>query len=305
MTIAIIGAGLAGLAAARHLASAGEAPVIFEKSRGIGGRVATRRAEQGALDHGAPLLHGLPPDLVAAAGAQAAAWRDGVVGVPGNSSLPRALATGLEIRGGTRVAGLERSGGSWRLYMEDGGAADGFAAVLLAIPQPQALALLGDRWQAFPELEAVRMRPGLTLMAWFEAEHGPRGEADWRDLAPPLGLAVRDAGKPGRAAGPLEGWVVHAADAAAEARLEDDPAAVAQDLLAAFRAQTGTGPALHASGHRWRFARTARPLGRACLWDASAGLGLAGDWCLGDTAGDAAASGGALAAAVLGGGRDA
>jgi renalase len=296
MAIAIIGAGLAGLAAARRLAEAGRTPVIFEKSRGLGGRVATRRAAHGALDHGAPLLHRLPDDVVAAAGAHAAPWRDGIVGVPGNSSLPRVLAANLDVRGGVRVVGLERIDEGWRLRLEDGGAAESFAAVLVAIPQPQALELLGARADAFPGLGAVRMRPGLTLMAWLAGRLDGPG---WRELAPPLRLAVRNGAKPGREAGVPEGWVVHAADAEAEARLEDHSEAVARDLMAAFAAQTGAGPAVALGGHRWRYARVARPLGRSHLWDAGLGLGLAGDWCLGDAAGDAVESGRALAAAVL------
>ncbi|CAN0525952.1 unnamed protein product, partial [Scytosiphon promiscuus] len=49
--IAIIGAGLAGLAAGRALAETGMTPVIFEKSRGLGGRLATRRMDFGPIDH--------------------------------------------------------------------------------------------------------------------------------------------------------------------------------------------------------------------------------------------------------------
>ena len=52
--IAIIGAGLAGLSAARALTAAGHTPVVFEKSRGLGGRLATRRTEFGPIDHSDP-----------------------------------------------------------------------------------------------------------------------------------------------------------------------------------------------------------------------------------------------------------
>ena len=49
----MIGAGLAGLAAARSLADAGVTVTVFEKSRGVGGRTATRREGLWAFDHGA------------------------------------------------------------------------------------------------------------------------------------------------------------------------------------------------------------------------------------------------------------
>nr|WP_230944119.1 FAD-dependent oxidoreductase [Burkholderia vietnamiensis] len=41
--IAIVGAGIAGLACARVLADAGHRVTVYEKSRGVGGRMSTRR----------------------------------------------------------------------------------------------------------------------------------------------------------------------------------------------------------------------------------------------------------------------
>jgi len=51
--VAIIGAGIAGLLAAEHLAAAGHRVVVLDKGRGIGGRMATRRLGDAVLDHGA------------------------------------------------------------------------------------------------------------------------------------------------------------------------------------------------------------------------------------------------------------
>ena len=52
--IAVIGSGIAGLACARRLSDAGYAPILFDKGRGIGGRLATRRTPDGRqFDHGA------------------------------------------------------------------------------------------------------------------------------------------------------------------------------------------------------------------------------------------------------------
>ena len=53
LDVAVIGAGMAGLAAARTLAAAGHAVQVFDKGRGIGGRLSTRRTDYGAFDHGA------------------------------------------------------------------------------------------------------------------------------------------------------------------------------------------------------------------------------------------------------------
>ena len=58
MQLAVIGAGVAGLVAARALRQRRPelALAVFEKSRGLGGRVATRRREGFAFDHGAQNL---------------------------------------------------------------------------------------------------------------------------------------------------------------------------------------------------------------------------------------------------------
>ena len=59
--VAIIGAGIAGIAAARTFAGAGWRPVLFDKSRGLGGRMATRRAEGLRFDHGTPHVNAAGP----------------------------------------------------------------------------------------------------------------------------------------------------------------------------------------------------------------------------------------------------
>ena len=51
--VAVVGAGIAGLAAARALRAAGHSVIVFDKGRGPGGRASSRRAEPFAFDHGA------------------------------------------------------------------------------------------------------------------------------------------------------------------------------------------------------------------------------------------------------------
>ena len=58
MHLAIVGAGMAGLSAAREMRR--RRPdlmiTIYEKSRGFGGRVATRRRDGFVFDHGAQVI---------------------------------------------------------------------------------------------------------------------------------------------------------------------------------------------------------------------------------------------------------
>jgi len=54
--IAIVGAGVSGLVCGRTLASQGHQVVVFEKSRGVGGRATTRLLHGCVVDHGAQYL---------------------------------------------------------------------------------------------------------------------------------------------------------------------------------------------------------------------------------------------------------
>lgn len=168
--IAIIGAGVAGLAAAQALVAAGHRPVIFEKSRGVGGRVATRREAGCRFDHGAQVVRA-PADPIAAlvrrsAGPAGPAYNlggevwtftaDGAIS-PGDPALnaepqwcwpdglngfAKALARGLDVRQGVTVGALEAVGRGYALADAAGSPLGAFDRVLLTAPAPQAAAIL-------------------------------------------------------------------------------------------------------------------------------------------------------------------
>lgn len=307
MTIAILGAGLAGIAAARALAAAGLSPVLFDKGRAAGGRLATRRAGAFAFDHGAQYLKAAEPGFAAAlreAGAEPWPATGGLVGMPGMSALPRVLAAGLHVRAGRQVVALERSGEGWLVSHADaraGGAPlqDGpFDAVLCTFPAQQAAALLTAPAPGLAvRAAAVPFRACWTLMVAFPSRLPLPDTLEQPSDA--IGWAARDSAKPGRDAA-AECWVVQAGPAWTEANLEL-PADAARGLLLAELARLA-GPLpepLHAEAHRWRFAVADAPLGEPFLWDAKLRLGLAGDWCLGHRADAAWASGAAAARALL------
>jgi renalase len=70
-------------------------------------------------------------------------------------------------------------------------------------------------------------------------------------------------------------------------------------LTKAFAEVTGIrAEAAHTDTKRWLYAKTDQPLGKSHLWDAKAGIGLCGDWCLGHRVEDAFVSGLELALAI-------
>jgi renalase len=316
--IAVIGAGLAGLSAARGLARAGAEVAVFDKARRPGGRVSTRRAEVGAFDHGAQYFTAREPDFAPvvsdwcrrgvaqpwdapivrlAAGPRLPAPGDGPrhVGVPGMSALARDLAADLPVRCEQRIDRVERMAGRWRLVSE-GGSTEPFDAVVIATPAPQAVPLL-DAVPALAEsVAAVTMLPCQAALVAFERPLAVDFAAAFVDDSP-LAWIARNASKPGRTSG--ECWVLHASPTWSAQHLEDAPDAIADALLAALAAALGSAlpGTSYRAAHRWRFARAERPLGHV-LWDPEARLGVCGDWTLGDRIASAFLSGAQLARAM-------
>ncbi len=304
--VAIIGAGMAGLAAARRLRAAGVDCAVFDKSRGLGGRMATRRDGDLRFDHGAQYFTARGKRFKAlveewrAAGA-AAEWFEGAfVGVPGMSGPARAMAEDVEVAGGVQASGLRRDADGWRVFDAEGARDGAFAAVLLAVPAPQAVPLAASAGVAFPALEAVRYAPCWALMLTFE---GPSGlpEDHRRFESGAISWIARNGSKPGRDPAP-ETLVVHAAPDWSRAHLEMSKEDAAAALVAELPGVgVKTAPA-RAAAHRWRYAMVERAAEAAYLWDASAGIGACGDWCLGPRVEAAFDSGdglGAAAAAAL------
>jgi len=304
--IVIIGAGMAGLACARKLADAGMAPVVLDKGRGIGGRVATRRAGDLQFDHGAQYVNaqgagfGAVLDVLEKAG-RLAGWPDGSgrthgVGVPGMSALPKALGAGLEIRQNVQVARLVRDAGGWLLHLADSTLRA--ARVVVTVPAPQVAGLLGADHPLVAALGVVQLAPCLTLMA---AVAGPAPFITRKDADDPLSWIAQDSAKPGRPQAESALWVAQAGAAFSTAHLEDDPATLTARMLPLLCDRLGAAPASvsHASTHRWRYARVTQPLGQPFLSSDDASLYLGGDWCLGARIEAAWDSGTAIAADLL------
>lgn len=229
--VAIIGAGVAGLAAGRELARVGHDVTVFEKSRGLGGRVTTRRVDGGfAIDHGAQLCKAPTPELEALVGEVPGAtpiagpvWVFDRAGPPrpgdpeqnaepqwtwpgGIAALARFLGQGLDVRRETTVASLAGEQGAYSVRSDTG--EDGpFDALLLTPPAPQAAAILAasaldptTRDALLAALEPVRYRPCLSVALAYAA----RPELPWyaavnADRSYAVAWLACEHAKPGRA----------------------------------------------------------------------------------------------------------
>ena len=317
--IAVIGAGIAGLACARELARADAKVTVFERSRGLGGRLGTRRQVNLAFDHGAQFITARSRSFVKYAEVASRAgvlerwsprileddrlWEapveDWYVGRPGMSALVRPLSRNVDLQGGVGVHEIIQSQRGWELQTDSGRQNHIFDAIAVAVPAPQALTLLGSHGRTFRHLHEVRMAPCWAGMFAFEQPVDAGAEVR-RWTQGPLSWAASDSSKPGRPPG-LHCWVVHASIGWSRRHLEADALEVAQLLLREFAAATGARlPApVHAQAHRWRHAFVEQPLGLPCIIDEEIAAGACGDWCIAPRVEAAFESGRALAHSLL------
>lgn len=281
----VIGAGIAGLAAAKALQAAGREVVVVDKGRGVGGRCATRRLDGQAVDHGIPWFHGTDPAFLCAFDSFGpdevdAGWPWRVTGTgpacnpkgldPGSrrfalrdgaSAFPKRLAMGLDVRLGVQVEGLSFGASGVEVAVQ-GGPSLHAERVVLAVPTEQASVLLGglgsDRGVAAARF--VLSRAGsvacLTVMGLYDFG-GPEPEFDvcLPDVGGPVALISHDSSK--RRAPKRRALVIQATPAWSRAHLEDDPERWSAELWGAAADLIGgwVGEPVVRDAHRWRYAR--------------------------------------------------
>lgn len=327
-TIAVIGAGIAGLTCARRLTQAGRTVRVFEKSRGPGGRIATRRVEtdgvRAQFDHGAQyftareIAFRAQVDQWIAQGA-VARWDGPIVklshgraadlgrepryvGAPAMNALPKLAAEGLDVTPSTPIERIEPGArGEWTVHASDGAVFGPFDAVIVATPAEQAAPLLSPVEPVFAaQAKAARTAPCWAALFSFAEAPAHTFEAARFSDHPVLDWAAHDSMKPGRARA-NSCWVVHARADWTRANVELPTEAAVQLMHAAFASQfPDLPPPLIAQAHRWRFAQVEIPAGSAFGWNGARGIGVCGDWRLGARIELAWRSGHDLAQAVLG-----
>ncbi len=302
--IAIIGAGMAGLSCAQVLTREGYDVRLFDKGRGPGGRMSTRRAETslGELrwDHGAQYFTARSQAFGAAvaeweAAGAVAEWtgrfvrvgsdgqiraddtRRRLVGVPGMNDVIRHMASPLRIEWAARVKGISGRPGDYRLVFEDGAEAGPFAKFVIAVPAEQVPDLVGE---LAPELAGIarvaRSAPCWTVMLAFDETFESPFDAA-RIETGPLSWIARNVSKPGRGTG--ETWVLQAGPAWSQTHIEDTPETVIAELGAHFSQIVPAGEPVHTGAHRWRFARVEQPAPAEDELSAAArGIFACGDW---------------------------
>jgi renalase len=307
MNLAVIGAGLAGLSAARFLVEAGHQVTVFEKSRGPSGRMSTRRTDDWFADHGAQYFTARTPAFQAAVDqwvgqGVAAPWTGRMralqsgalvvsesvvryVGAPRMTSPAALWAADLSLCTEQTVVGLQRGPHGWQVQTkEEGDWPQLFNAVVLAIPSPQVLAfdgLLPSAWA--DRLRAIVFRPCWAVMARYDQVPDTGFDGLFANDVTVSWVSWNHS-KPGRSTTPIA--VIHATADYTTRNLELPKEQVIRDLTGFLR-QFDVPDPVEALAHRWLYAlsddsapasSSAPP---ACLWDPALGLGLCGDYLAG------------------------
>lgn len=327
--VVVVGAGIAGLTCAQRLQGAGYQVLVLEKSRGLGGRLATRRVGDQPIDHGCRFLAANTPQMARLlARLQAEGWvrpwqpavytlhgaelrernpdQSGYVAPQGMTAVPKRLAADLTVWRQTRVLGLT-PGEHWRVQLgADTAQAELLQAraVVLAIPAPQALEILQPLEkildaEVFAPLRQVRFHASIAVMAGFAALPAtpftaqPEGWIVYGQADPIFQWAGLDSAK--RVAPQQAVVVVQSCDRFAQPYLDTaDLTKAGQILLAQTANKIGADIAQPQwlQVHRWRYATVHRPAPQRTLATAlPLPLACCGDWCGGSDGGAALQSG--------------
>lgn len=302
--IAIIGAGIAGLVLARELAEDFDV-TVFEKSRGAGGRMSTRRSGPHRLDHGAQYFTArgrrfkafLRPYLEQGV---VALWEGNIttlhkgpkhykriwfephyVGQPDMNSLCRELGRDISIQLETEIQPLEGNTGPWPLMTSAGNPLGNFDWVIGTAPAAQLRTLLPAAFSGQPLLAGARMSGCMTLMILLSQE--PRFSWDAAVVKDSLlDWVALNHHKPGRDR-TRPALIAHSTNAWAEQMQTAPDHTVQEMMLAELLAQTDL-PATDLQDitlHRWHYAAVEEISGQPFLIDEERGLAACGDWCVG------------------------
>lgn len=327
--IAIVGAGVAGLTAARALHDAGRQVIVLDKSRGLGGRLATRRLGQTHADHGVCYLKAKGPafqswmDYLTGRGVLRV-WTDRLhhpdltpesksviryASPEGATAIAKDLAIGLSLDRTQLITAIYPVETGWQLISSDPHFQLTATTVILAIPAPQALPLVEAIADAefVQQVRSVEFAPCISAIAAYPAE-----KLDCANAIDMQGITFREDA--------MLGWigfentkhidpqqptiVIQSNRMFAQEHFEStDLQSVGQQLCdrAAEVLHTDwiTQPEI-LQVHRWKYAFAINPLEVKFLSAKTPHpLYCIGDWCGGDRVEHAFLSGGAIAATLL------
>ncbi|MBU6339514.1 MAG: FAD-dependent oxidoreductase [Rickettsiales bacterium] len=294
-TIAIIGAGISGITLANNLKEIAQVK-IFEKSRGVAGRMSTRYFEEFSFDHGAQCFTARTREFQSflqnfIESGDVAPWLgkainiDGekistrfwfethLVACPNMNSLCKKMAKGLDIECEIEIAEVEKENNLWKLKSKNGDYLGLFDLIISTAPPKQTKKLFGKYF----DFKEITMQPCFSLMIGFKE----KWQNDWifaKTKNNPIKSIAVNSSKPNRNS-EVTSLVIQTKKSWSTQNVDLNPKEVEKILLDNFSKLTNINytKAHYVSLHRWLYALINEERGEI-FFDQKNTLAATGDW---------------------------
>ncbi len=307
--VVIIGAGAAGLTCAKKLLENGFKVSIFDKSRGVGGRLASRRIENGIFNHGASRIpdfrsyNNIPKSLKCVL--ETAAQKKIIIPQDNHFTAFASMKTftgylsrDIAIQKNKEIVAANKVSSGVELLLNDNSKLQlNNDFLVFAIPQPQVLNLLHNH---FPEIlnlvQSAEMYGSISgLFAFNEpiAFNKPFFENDHI-------FGFHENSRKGQNL-KLDCWTIHSKKSYGKKFMHFNKDQIGARLFTDFEHLTSSNlpQPIYSEGHRWLYGFTEKALNKNYIFHQQNKIGICGDWCLGDNVLDATISGTLLAEKIV------
>jgi predicted NAD/FAD-dependent oxidoreductase len=298
--IAIIGAGMSGLTVANQLKDIAKVE-LFEKSRGVSGRMSTRYAESYQFDHGAQdftvrneafksflapyidagILQEWKPKLMLLEKGQIAkerTWSEiHYVPVPKMNELCIAMAKEIDVHLNTEIVSIEKQNQHWSLLTKDKQEFGTYEWIINTTPAPQAEKLLPTSFAGYNHFKKCKMLGCYTLMLAFNQPWKWEWEAAIvKDSL--ISWMALNSNKPGR--DNRQTLIVQTDNQWSEDHIDAATSDIQHLILNELNSLLSYdfSSSEYLTTHRWRYADTKQATGVDYHLDHDLKLGACGDW---------------------------
>jgi len=302
--IAIIGAGISGIILARKLSTDNEV-IVFDKSRGIGGRMATRRVGQYNFDHGAQFFTAKSAEFQDICQKSKedniiVEWNGRFVKIVGNkidledeqknkiryvakpqmNSLCKYLARDLNILLGQEIESTKFENQKWSLKTTQNEIFNEFDYLFIAIPSHQAVNLIPKDFEHFDIVANIKMSGCFSLMLGFKEKLALDFDFALVEKSIIANISLNSS-KPQRPDG--FSLLVTSTNEWADDNIEKDPQIIKEQLIASLQKiiDFNLNQIEHENIHKWRYANANLRKEQKSLFDRNLNLGVCGDWLIG------------------------
>jgi predicted NAD/FAD-dependent oxidoreductase len=301
--VAIVGAGMSGAILAQKLSKISRV-TIFDKSRGIGGRMATRRFEDFRFDHGAQFFTAkskefqefctdtLKENIIDVWNGKFCeitnnkitkklepGLNEYFVAKPQMNSLCKYLVQGLDPLLEKKIDKINFENNKWSLGTPEGENFNDFDYLILAIPSHQALDLLPKSFKDRHIVSNTNMVGCFSLMLGFKENIKVDFDAAFVKESL-LGFISINSSKPERP----EGFciLVNSNNKWAQDNIEEDLDLIKNKMTKKLKEiiDFDLEDLEYNKIHRWRYANAESRDGNKSFFDPSLNLGLCGDWLI-------------------------